>query len=39
MYFPKYGLGKPWLDKYLKNPFSEDLQKATWQTVPNTVQI
>ena len=21
MYFPKYGLGKPQLDKYLKNPF------------------
>ena len=27
MYFPKYGLGKPQLDKYLKNPFLKTFKK------------
>ena len=28
MYFRNYGLGKPWLDKCLKSPFSDDPFKS-----------
>ena len=28
MYFASYGLRKPWLDKCLKKPVSEDLLKS-----------
>ena len=29
MYSRNYGLGKPWLDKCLKNPISEDLSESS----------
>ena len=34
MYFRNYGLGKPWLDKYLKSPFSEDPLKSNMGNGP-----
>ena len=34
MYFRYYGLRKPWLDKYLKSPVSEDPSKSNMVNEP-----
>ena len=34
MYFPNYRLRKPWLDKYLKSPVSEDPSKSSMEKGP-----
>ena len=39
MYFWTYGIGKTWLDKYLKNPVSEDNSTTNMETRRNTAEI